>query len=103
MKIKKKYFIINWLLGTYSTFEGTLIAEIKYVHATSTKIWEISFCPADEDIIFLLTEDRVNLMRCMSNQIVVFSTYLVIFYKENLFNIFIFFAGLQRYLSHLGR
>lgn len=63
---------------TYATMEGSLVAETKVVVGATTdptKHWEVSFCPADEDIICLLADDRVNLMRCISNQISVFSTH----------------------------
>ncbi|KAI1712304.1 hypothetical protein Ddc_12541 [Ditylenchus destructor] len=64
-------------LATYATVEGSFLAETKLVNSTASKRWEVSLCPADEDIICLLLDDKVNLMRSTANQIVVFSTYKI--------------------------
>uniref|UniRef100_A0A915DNM1 Cilia- and flagella-associated protein 57 n=1 Tax=Ditylenchus dipsaci TaxID=166011 RepID=A0A915DNM1_9BILA len=64
-------------IATYMTMDGALVAETKYVSPAGTNRWEVSLCPADEDIICLLTDDTVNLMRSAGNQIFVFSSFKI--------------------------
>uniref|UniRef100_A0AC35FKV0 Uncharacterized protein n=1 Tax=Panagrolaimus sp. PS1159 TaxID=55785 RepID=A0AC35FKV0_9BILA len=60
-------------IALYS-FDGTFLSELSLNLPNPSKNFEISFCPADETIICVITDDTCYFMRATTNVITVFST-----------------------------
>ena len=55
-------------------FDGTFLAEIAISLSTPSKSFEVSFCPADETIICVITDEQCYFSRATNNIITIFSS-----------------------------
>ncbi|CAD5212964.1 unnamed protein product [Bursaphelenchus okinawaensis] len=61
-------------LTAYTIEDGKIFAEVKYELEKKSSKFEISLCPADEDVVCLLTDESANLYRIIPGQLLIFST-----------------------------
>uniref|UniRef100_A0A1I7SUY3 WD_REPEATS_REGION domain-containing protein n=1 Tax=Bursaphelenchus xylophilus TaxID=6326 RepID=A0A1I7SUY3_BURXY len=61
-------------ITAYTVEDGKIFAEVKCELKSKSKKFEVSLCPADEDVVCLLTDQCVNLYRIIPGQLLIFST-----------------------------
>lgn len=61
-------------ITVYTIDDGKIFAEVRTDLRAKGRQFELSLCPADEDVVCLLTSETVNLYRAIPGQLMLFSS-----------------------------